>query len=147
MTSARIAAVCLLALGVASAADARSTTHRLKIADVLKSDEYKEKVGTAVAFYFDSQGAPQVAENFGEFATRKTTRSMIEKDEDACQRAMISALVSLRERAEKQGGNAVIHVTTYRKKTSTGSATEYECRAGDLVAHVDLKGTVVRLTK
>ena len=55
---------------------------------------------------------------------------------------MLSALISLRDRAEDMGGNAVTKIVSYYKKDTFSSETEYECHAGGFVAGVALKGTV-----
>lgn len=58
---------------------------------------------------------------------------------------MLSALLELRERAKKLGGNAVTNIVSYYKKDTSSSETEYDCHAGNIIAGVALKGTVVKL--
>ena len=60
---------------------------------------------------------------------------------------MISALLELRDRAVREGGNAVIKVVSYYNKQEIPDTTEYECHTGAFVAGVALKGTVVKLSK
>jgi uncharacterized protein YbjQ (UPF0145 family) len=137
----------LSAAFVAPAAHARDTEYNLKIDEVLTNPEYKQKLGNDVAFYFGTQQAPNNVQSFGEFVTNKKTNSFGKPDEEACRWAMLSALLQLRESAEKLGGNAVVNIVSYYKKKTAVSETEYECHAGGIVAGVALKGTIVKISK
>ena len=130
-----------------SMAEARSTDYKLKIADVLNSAEGKQKLGSDVAFYFADQKPPSIAQTFGEYISNKKSNSFGRPDEEACQRAMLSALIEFRERALKEGGNAVTNLVSYYQKVTFSSDTDYQCYAGGFVAGVALKGTVVKLKK
>jgi uncharacterized protein YbjQ (UPF0145 family) len=59
----------------------------------------------------------------------------------------LSAVLSLRDRAVKEGGDAVVAIRSFYKKNEVVSDTEYECHAGALIAGVALKGTVVTLVR
>jgi uncharacterized protein YbjQ (UPF0145 family) len=137
----------LLVLGVVSTAQARNTQYTLKIADVLQSTDFADKVGKNIPFYFGTQATPKVERTIGTFTTNRKTNSVGKKDEDACRWAMVSALLELRNRAEKEGGNAVINVAPFNKRGNGVDETDYECHAGDIIAGVALKGTVVKLAK
>jgi hypothetical protein len=50
-----------------------------------------------------------------------------------------------RQRAQKEGGNATINIVSYYKKDTFSSATEYERHAGNIIAGVALKATIVKL--
>ena len=142
--------VCLLIAGlvaVASSAEARDTEYKLKIADVLQNPEFKSKLGSDVAFYFGAGKGPSHGETRGELVANRKTNSVGRSDEEVCQWAMLSALLSLRDRALKEGGNAVVDIVSYYKKATFSSTTEYECHAGAIVAGVALKGAVVKLAK
>ena len=45
--------------------------------------------------------------------------------------------------ARQLGGNAVVNIVSYYKKSTSASSTDYVCHAGNFVAGVALKGTVV----
>lgn len=128
-------------------AHARNTEYNLKIEDVLQNPEYQQRLGNTVTFYFGNQPTPHVEQTFGEFVTNKKTNSFGKPDEEACRWAMLSALIELRDRAWKMGGNAVTNIMSYFKKNAASSETDYECHAGAIIAGVALKGTVVRLGK
>jgi hypothetical protein len=131
----------------AAPAQARDTEYHLKIDEVLQNAEYQQKLGNTVRFYFGNQPAPHVEKTFGEFVTNKKTNSFGKPDEEACRWAMPSALIELRDRAGKEGGNAVTNIVSYFKKNTASSESVYECHAGALIAGVALKGTVVKLDK
>jgi uncharacterized protein YbjQ (UPF0145 family) len=143
----RILFASLLVIALSSMAQARNTRHTLKIQDVLDSPDYQQKVGKEVAFYFANQPAPRIAQNLGQYVTNKKTNAFAKSDETACRWAMLSALVELRDRAVKEGGNAVINVASYYDKDELPDKSEYECHAGGVIAGVALKGTVVKLAK
>ena len=132
---------------MASAVQARDTEYKLRIDEVLQDPEFKDRLGGDVDFYFGDQRAPKVGKTFGEFVSNRKTNSFGKPDEQACRWAMLSALLSLRDRAEEMGGNAVTKIVSYYKKNTFSSEIEYECHAGGFVAGVALKGTVVKLGK
>lgn len=139
----------LLAAGMlfAAAAHARDSAYKLRIDEVLQNPEFKPKLGNDVDFYFGDRKTPPVAQKFGEFVTNKKTNSVGKPDEEACRWAMLSALMELRERAHKMGGNAVINIVSYYKQATYTSTSEFDCHAGSIIAGVALKGTVVKLKK
>jgi uncharacterized protein YbjQ (UPF0145 family) len=146
----RVAPVCFVVSIISLAAPhahARDTEYQLKIDDVLQDAEYRNKLGNSVRFYFGNQPAPHVEKAFGEFVTNKKTNSFGKPDEEACRWAMLSALIELRDRAGKLGGNAVTNIVSYFKKNTASSESVYECHAGALIAGVALKGNVVKLDK
>jgi uncharacterized protein YbjQ (UPF0145 family) len=146
----RVVLACLMVISImvmTSVAWARDTEYKLKIDDVLQNGEFQKKLGNTVRFYFGNQQAPHAEKTFGEFVTNKKTNSFGKPDEDACRWAMLSALIELRDRAWKMGGDAVTNIASYFKKDTASSETVYECHAGAIIAGVALKGTVVKLGK
>lgn len=128
----------------AGIAQARDVELHPAIAEVLSDAEFQQKVGDTVAFYFGDQPTPAIARTFGDYVTNKKTNSFGKPDVVACRWAMLSALLQLRERAAELGADGVINVTSYYKKATAPSRTEYECHAGNVVAGVALKGTFVK---
>jgi hypothetical protein len=150
--SKRVQLIGLLVVGwlivsLSPAAQARNTQLTLKIQDVLNSPDFQSKVGNSIPFYFANQAAPAVAQNLGTYVTNKKTNAFGKSDVDACQWAMLSALIQLRDRATQEGGNAVINIVSYYDKEQIPDKSSYECRAGAVVAGVALQGTVVKLAK
>lgn len=143
MTLACAAVMCV----VPGAAGARNTKYMLPIERVLSSPVAKEKLGTAVTFYFGGQAHPPVERQIGEWVTNPKTNAFNKSDEEACEWVFLSALVSLRNRAVKEGGDAVVAIRSFYRKNEVASETEYECHAGAVMAGVALKGTVVKLAR
>lgn len=141
----KILVTCALAMVVALPAHARDTEYKLPIQAVLGMPDFQEKIGSEVKFFFGDQKTPAIKERMGEFTTNKKTNAFNKSDEEACQWVMLSALVSLKEKALQLGGDAVVDIKSYYKKDTFSSQTEYECHAGALMSGVALKGTVVKL--
>ncbi len=111
----------------------------------MQSPEFKERLDPQIRFYFGKQKHPKIKESFGNFATNKKTNAFNKSDEEACRWVMLSAMLSLQDRVKKEGGNAVINISSYYKKNEVRSNTKYECHAGSIMAGVALTGEVVKL--
>jgi hypothetical protein len=136
--------IAALFLFSASVAVARDSRQQFSIADVMELPENASRL-QGVAFYFGEQGHPAVKQTFGSYPTNKKTNAFNKSDLMACQRAMMSALLSLHQRALSLGANAVIDVISNYKNNKSSSETEFTCGAGNTVAGVALIGTVVTL--
>jgi hypothetical protein len=128
---------------VSTELEARDTRHKYLISEVTDNPEYATRL-KGVDFYFSEQPHPGVLEDFGEWPTNKKTNAFGKSDEFACQWAMLSALLSLHQRALSLGANAVINIRSNYKNQEFMSETHFECGAGALMAGVALKGTIVR---
>jgi uncharacterized protein YbjQ (UPF0145 family) len=124
---------------------ARDSVADYSIQEAMSLEVAKEKLGDDIRFFFGSQSPGKVSKNFGEFATNKKTNAFNKTDTAACQRAFLSAMISLRDRARREGGNAVIEIKSNYKSNRTSSNTTFQCGAGGVVAGVALVGTVVKL--
>lgn len=133
------------ALAMSTAAVARDTKLMLPIAGGMTQPDAESKLGSDVKFYFGNQSHPAVEKSLGVFPTNKKTNGVGKTDEFACNWAFLSALITLRDRALAEGGNAVINIQSYYKKNEVSSATEFECHAGGVMAGVALKGEIVKL--
>jgi len=131
----------LLAL---AGAEARDTRLEFPVKDVLDNPEYAARL-QGVQFFFGDQPHPAVAQDFGEWKTNKKTNAFGKSDEFACQWAMLSALLSLHQRALALGGDAVVDIRSNYKNEEFSSQVDYRCVAGGLMAGVAFKGTVVKL--
>jgi uncharacterized protein YbjQ (UPF0145 family) len=122
---------------------ARDTISDHSIQDALSLE--KSNLGDSVAFYFGDQSHGEVVSNYGEFRSNKKTNAFGKSDQFACQWAFLTAMTSLRDRALKEGGNAVINIKSNYKNNPTKSDTTFKCGAGNIMAGVALIGTVVRI--
>lgn len=91
------------------------------------------------------QEHPKVLKDFGEFRTSKKTNAFMKSDAEACQWVFASALIALRDRAIKEGGNAVINIKSNYGDNMTSSNETFQCGAGAIMAGVALVGTVVKI--
>lgn len=117
----------------------------LPVADALATQDAKGKLDDSVAFYFGNSAHPAVVKSFGNFTTNKKGNAFAKSDTETCNRVLLSALITLQERAQKEGGNAVINIKSYYKKNEVSYDKDFECHVGAFVSGVTLKGDVVKL--
>ena len=142
---ARLLAVLALAVSVSTPAMARDTRHMFPIQDALNTEDAKEKLDPNIKLYFGNQKHPKVSKEIGRWGTNKKTNAFGKEDKVACEWVFLSAVMELQERARNEGGDAVINITSNYKGSEKSSDTEYECGAGNIMAGVALKGTMVKL--
>jgi len=143
----RISAIILAAAAatlVSGLVVARDSHLKLPIKDAMATAEAKEKLGTDVKFVFGAPG-PKGAKDLGTFTSNKKTNFANKSDKEGCERAFLSAMISFKERALREGGNAVVNIQSYYKKNEFSSTTEYECGAGAIMGGVTFRGTVVKM--
>jgi hypothetical protein len=124
---------------------ARNTLHNYNIQEAVSRGTKQGILFENVRLYFAGQKHPGVLAKFGEFRTNKKTNAFNKSDKAACEWAFFSALKTLQQRALNEGGNAVINIKSNYKNREFVSTTEFQCGAGNIVAGVALKGTVVKL--
>src|SRR5882672_2829436 len=144
MKSSAIVLAAFAVTLVSGMALARDTHLKFPIKDAMENAAAREKLGTDVKFGFGGQAVPAGEKNLGTFTSNKKTNFANKSDKEGCEWAFLSAMISLKERAIAEGGNAVINIQSYYKKNEFTSATEYECGAGAIMGGVTLRGTVVR---
>jgi hypothetical protein len=124
---------------------ARDDIGSYSIKDALSLEKAKDRLGNDVKFYFGKQHHGTIAANHGEFKTSKKTNAFKKTDKAACQWAFVSAVLALKNRALREGGNAVVNIRSNYKNHMTTSTTEFRCGAGKIMAGVALIGDVVTL--
>lgn len=132
-------------LSVSFASYASDSVGEYSIKEVLELEQSKSKLGSDIKFFFGDQSHGKVLKKYGEFKTNKKTNAFGKSDIEACQRVFLSAMISLRDRAVKLGGNAVINIKSNYKNNLTSSKDNFQCGAGAIVAGVALVGTVVEI--
>ncbi len=144
-TAKRVAKCLLLGLVVVanSAVYAGEQLKHYPIADALMREQSKSKLGSLVKFYFAGQDTAKTLQRFGPVATNKKTNAFNKSDLEACQSVFLSALIAFKERAKREGANAVINIQSSEKNVN--NPTTFECHLGKFVASVALRGEVVRL--
>lgn len=131
-----------VALAAIAPASARDTTLHLDAKDVLDPSYSKGKLDGSVRFYFAGQPTPDVLSELGAGTTRRKTNAVGRSDTDACKWVMLTAMLALQEQAKSRGANAVVGITSAQ---AFAKQTQYECRAGALMAGVSLRGRYVRI--
>ena len=134
-------------LQISSAAYARDTIGDYSIQEAMDLEQSKSALGDNIKFFFGDQSHGKVAKTFGEFRTSKKTNAFNKTDKAACQWAFLSAMVSLKDRAIREGGNAVIDIKSNYKNHITSSSSTFQCGSGAIIAGVALVGTVVKIGK
>ena len=136
----------LVLILAASTAQARSTFHDFEVKHAAKSEAGQEKL-LDVPFYMSGQKHPKSGRDFGEFTSNERTNAINKTDQEACENAFLSAIISLQHRASKMGADAVIDIKSISESGDLTSATNYRCDAGNVVANVVLTGRVVKFGK
>ena len=148
MKKGMLAFACVVAMTVATSSFARDDRLKFPVeAALTKGQSYKEKVDPGIRLYFGDQRTPKVAKKIGEWTSNRKTNAANKSDQEACDIAFLSAVVSLQDRARREGGNAVVNITSVYKNEPFTSPKEYMCGAGTFMSGVALRGTVVTLEK
>jgi uncharacterized protein YbjQ (UPF0145 family) len=144
----KISMVCVLLLfSCVSLASARDAIEKVSINEAFEFEQVKELFADDISFFWGDQVHPPVIKKFGSYKTSKRTSAFGKDRVYACSWAMASALNALRDRAVREGGNAVINIVSNINNNEESSTTEFTCLAGRMVVNVALKGTVVTLGK
>ncbi len=77
-----------------------------------------------------------------EWTANKKTNGVNKSTEVACNRAFVSAIISLQDRAKKEGKSSVVDIYSFYKKRKFSSTSEFECEDGKIMSGVTLKGKV-----
>ena len=140
------AVAAVLALGSASLALARDDRLMFPVSEGMeKGQTTKERIDPDIRVYFGKQKSPPVERKLGEFTANRKTNATNKTDKEACEISFVSAVLSLQQRARREGGDAVVNVHSVYKNENRESDSEYLCGAGTFAAGVALRGTVVKL--
>jgi hypothetical protein len=128
-------------------ANARDDHKMMPIKDALEAPAAQEKLDKSIKLYFAGQRHPKVVEQLGSWPTNKKTNAFGKSDPEACNWVFLSAMLTLQERARKEGGNAVVDIKSNYRNIETASDNEYVCGVGAIIAGAAFKGTVVKLAE
>lgn len=120
----------------------RDTTHHYDIQSALNTAEAQGIVNPRIKLYFGTPAPGKVV--VANAVTNKKTNAANKSDEKACQRAFLSAVKQLQDKAQASGATKVGNIVSYYKKNVYNSTTQYECHAGHLIGGVALKGDIVK---
>lgn len=142
--TALLATVLLLA---SSQAYSRNDKLMISIQDAFETIDYKTKLDSNIKFYFGEQKHAKASKSYGIYSASKKTNAFNKSDEEACRWALLSALITMQQRAINEGADAVINIVSYYDRNVVSSETEFECRAGTFMTGVAIQGKVVKLAK
>jgi uncharacterized protein YbjQ (UPF0145 family) len=139
---------CIALIALASSATcafARDDIKEFSIAEALATEQAKNILGDDIKFYFGDQPHGAVVKKFGEFGSNKKTNGVGKTDRQACEWAFLSAMKTLRERAQREGANAVVNIRSNYRNATTSSADTFKCGSGAIMSGVALLGDVVQV--
>jgi len=128
------------------AVEARESISEFDVANGLKSPGQENLLD--IGLFFGDKKHPKIDNTISKnVTTSKKTNAFGKSDEVACNRAFLSAIISLQKRASTSGGNAVINIRSNFKHNEYSSQSKFQCGAGNVIAGVALKGDIVKLAK
>lgn len=130
-----------------STSQARNEVLRFSIEEALLQPGADSKLDSSVRLFFGDQPLPAVERKLGTFTSNKKTNGFNKSDVEACNWAFLSAMMSLQERAVREGGNAVVNIRSFYRKREFSSNSDFECGAGTFVVGITMVGEVVRLAE
>lgn len=138
-------AAALLLITIPTISQARDTTVYLDFDKTVQAATKAGRLDGSVKFYLAGQTIPGKPDLHGEAITNKKTNAFNKSDEEACDWALQSALISLQDAAKKAGANAVVDIVSFYKRAPYSDAKKYECHAGTFVTGVALKGQIANI--
>ena len=117
------------------------------IAEALRTVAAEQRIDPNVQLVFGDNPHSRIAKFIGTYTSNKKTNAFNKTDKEACEWAFLSAILSLQARARREGGDAVVNIRSYYKKTDISDRAKYMCGAGAIVAGVAFRGDVVKLRK
>jgi hypothetical protein len=133
--------VAAVLLALTQASFAADTFVDLPVDAALKSPHASTLLD--IPTYMAGQEHPAIVKTVGEYTANRRTNAFGKSNEEACTIAFLSAIISLQDRAKKEGGTAVVDIKSITKHNDLVSATQFRCVAGAVIANVALTGTVV----
>jgi len=110
---------------------------KLSIQKALKDTRSNAKLDRRVRLSFGKRGG-----GGREWTAIRRTNGVNKTTEEACNRAFISALIALQDRAKKQGRRSVVGIYSYHKKKVYSSTSQFQCDDGKMMSAVTLRGKV-----
>jgi hypothetical protein len=126
-------------------ADARDTRHKFPLEQALAKAEASGKLAPGIKLFFGTQQYPTPTAKLGSTRTNKKTNFFNKSDQEGCEWAFLSAMISLTQYAQKVGGNAIVNIRSNYRNVEFSSETEYECGAGNVTGGTAFIGEVVKL--
>ena len=137
------AAVALLAMSPVAAA--RETLHNFSIEAALAKAQANGQLAPGIKLFFGAQKHAKPTAQLGPARTNKKTNFFNKTDQEACDWAFMSSMITLTQYAQRVGGNAIVNIRSNYKNNAFSSETEYQCGAGNVTGGTAFIGDVVKL--
>jgi len=110
---------------------------KLSIQDALADPISNKKLDPNVRLSFGDNGGSGKL-----WTSNKKTNSVGKNTQVACNRAFMSAIFALQDRAKKEGKTSVVDIHSYYKRNKFSSSTQFDCENGKIMTGVTLRGRV-----
>ena len=144
--------MCALASGAAVAAvlvsapaDARDTLHKFPLEAAMAKAQASGQLAPGIKVFFGSQKFAKPTAQLGPARTNKKTNFFNKTDQEGCDWAFLSSMITLTQYAQRVGGNAIVNIRSNYKNMEFSSETEYQCGAGNVTGGTAFIGDVVKL--
>jgi hypothetical protein len=128
------------AVMLSAPAHARKDFQTYSIQEAMASADFQEKLGNFKFVWGDRVSGQRIRST----STRKTTSGLKKTDRQACEWALLSALIALKAQAEKLGGSSVQGIKSYATGETFSSRTEFQCISGFTNPRVYLEAEIVK---
>jgi len=129
---------------ISSQAHARDDRLTLSIAEAYKNLDITNQM-EGIQMFFGDQPYPEAAKGIAIVRTNRKTNAFNKSDKQACEWVFLSTLLSLKERAFIEGGNAVVNIKSNYKNREFSSPDQFQCGVGAIIAGAALIGKIVKL--
>lgn len=133
-----------LSMTIGNPAVARNEAVYVPLADAVQLGIDQGKLDGSVKFYLSGAATPRIASRLGEDSSNKKTNSVGKDDATACKWAALSALIAFQNKAKSLGANAVVDLHSNNNRVAYKNPTNFECRAGNIIAGTAFKGTYAK---
>ena len=131
--------ILFIIAALAVSTHARDTTLHLSINSALKKGYAAGLITKKIRLQFGKRG---LRRGQRKYTANKKTNAVGKSDRVACERAFLSSIRSLQDRARKRGKRRVSGIVSYYKRRTRSSSSRYECHAGAFAAGVTLRGNI-----
>jgi len=137
--------ILLLVVTSLSNAYARDTELLIEVKEAVERQAKGDLLD--VPYFLKGQKHPKIKKKLGHWSSSRKGRGAFQSDLDACSRTFVTAIKTLQQRVQREGGNAVVNITSYTRDVPYEDKSKFRCVAGNIVVHVALEGDVVVLEK
>jgi uncharacterized protein YbjQ (UPF0145 family) len=118
---------------------------KFEIEPLLQSSKAKD-VLYDVPLYFADQVYAKTDRKMTGMTTSQKTNAFNKSAQEACEWAFLSAIKVFQLKAQNEGMDAVVNITSNYKHREFSSRTEFECGSGNIIAGVALKADLVKFS-